>query len=71
MEQITLKIGNLAHQYCGVRLPLQVLQSQAGFYIGTAHNYGPCSRESHEYFPTRVAAEQALSDDDWTQRNHP
>jgi len=30
------RCGNLAQLYCGKLLPLQVLQSQAGFYIGTA-----------------------------------
>lgn len=38
--------GLLALEYCGKRLPLQVLQSAAGFYIGTMDDDGPCSRES-------------------------
>ena len=32
------------------RLPLQVCESRAGFYIGTLNQDGtPCSRESVEY----------------------
>lgn len=37
--------GLLAQQYCNIELPLQVLKSNAGFYIGTADDAGPCSRE--------------------------
>lgn len=45
---------------CGKKLKLQVLQSGAGYYIGTFCNKcGPYSRESH-YYPTREAAEKAL-----------
>lgn len=48
-------------------LPLQVLKSAAGYYIGTADDEGPCSRESCEYFPTRDRAAQALASGAWTQ----
>lgn len=62
-------IGQLAQQYCGKRLPLEVLQSQRGFYIGTFDDEtGPCSRESNEYFETREACEQALASGNWTQK---
>ena len=63
--------GVLALQHCGVRLPLQVLCSGAGFYIGTADDEGPCSRESVEYFPTREIADDALKSCAWTQKPNP
>lgn len=63
--------GVLAREYCGVRLPLEVLKTPAGFYIGTWGAYGPCSRESEEYWPQQALAEQALSSGNWTQRAEP
>ena len=46
----------------GEPLPLQVLQSAAGFYIGTScPQCGPYSRAS-DYFPTREAAEAELAE---------
>ncbi|CAJ2794328.1 Uncharacterised protein [Burkholderia pseudomallei] len=60
--------GALAWRYTGKRLPLQVLRSVAGYYIGTADDEGPISRESVEYFPTRDLAERALVAGCWTQR---
>ncbi|RMX08218.1 hypothetical protein D8I35_03650 [Corticibacter populi] len=63
--------GHLAQQWCGLVLPLKVLQSAAGFYIGTADEEGPCSKESEEYFPTRAAAEAALNKGQWTQKQTP
>ncbi|WP_370588424.1 hypothetical protein [Xenorhabdus sp. BG5] len=44
-------IGFLALQYCHKQLPLTVLQTRAGFYIGTTEGGVPCSRESMEYLP--------------------
>ena len=61
--------GLLAAQV-GKRLPLQVLRSAAGHYIGTFDD-GPVSRESVEYFPTHEAACHALNTGAWTQRQHP
>ena len=55
----------------GVRLPLQVLRSAAGFYLGTFGDEGPETRESEEYWPTRQQAEDALRDGTWTQRISP
>lgn len=52
----------------GFHLPLQILRSGRGYYIGTANDAGPVSRESEEYFSTRQAAEQALQGSTWTQR---
>jgi len=59
--------GHLAKKYCNLSLPLQVLNSAEGFYIGTFNEDGPISRESAEYFPTREGADQALTDGSWTQ----
>ena len=44
---------------CGIRLSLEVLQSAAGFYIGTRCDCGPYSRESG-YFKSRTLASAAL-----------
>lgn len=45
---------------CGVTLQLQVLRSNAGYYVGTQCNEcGPYSRESG-YYETREAADKAL-----------
>lgn len=69
---INTTFGQLAQQYCGKRLPLEVLQSQCGFYIGTFDDEsGPCSRESKEYFANREAAELALAGGQWTQKIEP
>jgi hypothetical protein len=62
------KNGVLAKQYLDVSLPLQVLESNAGFYLGTADEDGPCTRESVEYWPARGGAEQALLKGEFTQR---
>ncbi|MCG3472486.1 hypothetical protein L7750_19585 [Xenorhabdus bovienii] len=61
-------IGFLALQYCHKQLPLTVLQTRAGFYIGTTDDGVPCSRESVEYFARREQAEFALKQGQWTQR---
>ena len=72
MPQVTTTpIGHLAHQYCGKSLPLEVLQSGAGFYIGTADDDGPVSRESNEYFRTRPKADAALRTGSWSQKTVP
>lgn len=62
--------GKLASEFGYSRLPLQVLQSAAGFYLGTVNDTGPVSRESLEYFASREAAENALATGRWTQRAH-
>ena len=64
-------IGELAMQYTGKRLQVEVLQSANGFYIGTMDEEGPVSRESLEYWRTRGAADKALSKKDWTQKDTP
>ena len=60
-------IGKLAAS-CGFQLPLQVMQSAAGFYLGTSEFGMPFSRESVEYWPTAKDAENALRDGTWTQK---
>lgn len=64
-------IGYLALTYVSQRLPLQVRQSAAGYFIGTADDNGPVSRESVEYFRSYEAAEHALSTGHWQQRLYP
>lgn len=63
--------GRLAYVICKRRLQLEVLKSQAGYYIGTLDEGLPCSRESVEYFPTEHEALKALSEDKWTQKETP
>lgn len=65
-------IGQLAQQYCKLSLPLLVLKSGAGYYLGTySMSEGPISRESVEYWPTEAAASNALNKGTWTQRSNP
>ncbi|CCP01870.1 hypothetical protein BN439_0781 [Erwinia amylovora Ea644] len=45
-----------------------MLSSGRGFYIGTANEQGPVSRESAEYYKTRRQADIALEKRQWTQR---
>ena len=73
MPNTTPRNGLLARETAGLRLPLQVLRSAAGHYIGTADDEGPVSRESVEYWPTAEEAEAALEAGShaWTQRDHP
>lgn len=62
-------LGQLAAQF-GYRLPLRVLSSAAGYYIGTAQDDGPVTRESLEYFASCEAADEAFATGRWTQRDH-
>ena len=64
-------IGKLAKEICGVELPVKVLETQAGFYLGTEDRGVPFSRESAEYFVTRNFAEAALESGNFTQRMNP
>ncbi|MCS7567049.1 hypothetical protein N0Z92_27805 [Pseudomonas aeruginosa] len=59
--------GKLALAHLRLELPLQVLMSNAGFYIGTLDEEGPASRESVEYYPSRELAQQALDHGTWSQ----
>ena len=65
------RFGRLAYVFCGKRLELIVLKSNAGFYIGTADDDGPCSRESVEYFHNKDDADASLASGDWTQKPNP
>lgn len=60
--------GHIALVYAGTFLPLEVLRSAAGHYIGTRDAEGPVSRESTEYFRSVEAARRALETGSWTQR---
>lgn len=62
-------MGRLA-QSSGKLLPLQVLKSGAGYYLGTWFD-GPFSRESVQYWKTQAMAEQALANGLWTQKPSP
>jgi hypothetical protein len=64
-------IGYLALTYVGKYLHLQIRRSAAGYFIGTADESGPVSRESVEYFRSYQAADQALTTGGWQQRLHP
>lgn len=51
----------------GTVLPFMVLESGAGFYIGTWYE-GPYSRESAQYWYSREEAQQALDSGRWIPR---
>lgn len=63
--------GVLAMEHCQKRLVICVLKSNAGYYIGTADENGPCSRESQEYWPAQDLAARALETGKWTQKEAP
>jgi len=64
-----LKHGLLAEASTGKRIRIEVMETRAGFYIGTYGEDGPCSRESAEYWPTRERAQTALETGHWTQHD--
>ena len=56
----------------GFDLPIRVLSSRAGYYIGTfSETHGVVSKESREYYPTQLQAEEAFRKGTWTQRRNP
>jgi len=59
--------GQLALIQHGKFLPLEVLHSAAGHYIGTRDSEGYVSRESRQYFRSYAAAERALYRGGWPQ----
>ena len=65
------KHGELAKEWCNKRLPLQILRSNAGHYIGCADDCGPVSRESNEYWKELKTAQAALETGNWTQKEEP
>ncbi|MDH5413364.1 MAG: hypothetical protein OEW87_04440 [Flavobacteriaceae bacterium] len=63
------EFGKLAKSTLGEEFKLQILHSNAGFYIGTKNEDGtPVSRESEEYFQDKEQATEALKSGEWTQR---
>ncbi len=63
----TTAMGELASD-AGYDLPLKVIRSGAGYYIGTfSVDAGPVSRESEEYWPTEELADAAMASGAWTQ----
>lgn len=66
-----MRNGYIAQQFGNSTLPLQVMQSAAGFYLGTQRGGFPFSRESTEYWRNQSEAEAALAKGEWTQRDHP
>lgn len=50
---------------------LKVLQSAAGFYLGRTQDGMPYSRESVQYWPSRIAAADALKLNSFTRRPNP
>lgn len=62
-----LGIGYLA-QRNGRTLSVEVLQSNAGFYLGTQVDGAPFTRESVEYWRFPAAARTALAKGAWTQK---
>lgn len=65
----TIHLGANPHcPDCGKLLLNEVLQSGAGYYIGTRCCCGPYSRESH-YYQTREAAQFDLDHDSINYRN--
>lgn len=58
--ETVLSSGTKTCRDCESPLPLTVLMSAAGYYIGTACNCGPYSRESG-YFPSHGEALSALN----------
>lgn len=61
--------GKIAKEF-GYDLNVEVLKSQAGFYIGTANDEGPVSRESN-YYNEKSDAEYDLKNHSWIQREEP
>lgn len=65
------KMTGLLASQAGEELPLTVLESNAGYYIGTSNKGLPYSRESVEYFSRSPEAKEALKQGSWTQRLSP
>ncbi|HEB56625.1 MAG TPA: hypothetical protein ENI98_10035 [Gammaproteobacteria bacterium] len=68
---ITYQTSGVLAKEAGKNLPLMVLKSRAGYYIGTCEDGIPYSRESIEYFESSAKAEYALEQKLWTQRSAP
>lgn len=66
---MTQMIGQIAAA-AGSQLPVAVIGSAKGFYIGTIEDGLPFSRESVEYWPSPQDADKALAVGEWTQRTN-
>ena len=55
-------------QLAGKTLPVKVMRSNAGFYLGTEFQKMPFTRESVQYFKDEETALYALDCGDWNQR---
>lgn len=64
----SVQFGKLAKKHFGKDIPISVLVSSNGYYIGTMSGTGPCSRESTEYFLSEKHADYAFIVGAWTQR---
>jgi hypothetical protein len=64
-------VGKLALEFCKKSLPLEVMKSATGYYIGTSDEGMPCSRESNEYYRTEALALKAFEGSCWTQKSNP
>lgn len=70
-QETPIITGRLAKTFADRNLPLQVLRSGRGYYLGTSDQDGPVSRESVEYFSQLPDAQHALDTGNWTQREAP
>ena len=69
---INTKVKGVLAARFGYDLPIRVLSSRAGYYIGTfSDTLGHVSRESQQYYPTQQLAEEAFRKGTWTQRRNP
>jgi len=72
LSVINTNVKGVLAARAGFDLPIRVLSSRAGYYVGTfSDTHGPVSRESQEYYPTQLQAEEAFRKGTWTQRRHP
>ena len=62
------KYGYLVKKFSGEKLPLEILSSPYGWYIGTRKDGSPYTQESAELYSTAKAAERAFRTGRWTQR---
>ena len=62
------KYGYLVKKFEGLKLPLEILSSPYGWYIGTRKDGSPYTQESAELYSTAKAAERAFRTGQWTQR---
>jgi hypothetical protein len=62
----------LCRTILGMDVPLVVLRSAAGYFIGAEDEDGsPLSRDSVEYYRAQEEATRALEEGSFTQRPHP